>query len=534
MNGGYPQVDFDLIKSIGPSYLQGALTRAKFQELEEERRKREYEMLLKLKEMQANEEIGKGILDALGPRPPGPGLGAAMPPPPPTGPAPPQGMPQGPPQGMQPPPQQQIPPLLQRPQPPTPEIPPLIRRPEPPGTAQPTGVQAPPAEARPELAGGQNDVPQLSKAITDWVNEPSPLAFMAGRLYSANQPKQGMEAFVAWQQEKQKKLELATQSIKAISEFKASMPPREFNRIGVKLLKATYPFLQSVPDELLKSDMTYDVRTMSDKYGNVQANVITVPGSKPEIQKAGLTEKIEGAFGRDTGKALSAEDYMGISKTQQTQINIGDKEAADFRKASYGAFLGSLVKEREGARNNANAIMRLNTMDTLLNEGAGGKFGQFASSVIPYIEAVIPGVRKWAAENKIDLGIYRMYEVLAQALGGSMREQIVGIGPVTEFEQKLLIKVNAGGDSGVDAARQLIAYYRKQAMPIIDNYNQSVDWARRKDADSPWQRVEIPVYEYQSSGGRTEAQEGEEREFWEGGRLIRKRRSNGIWTPIGK
>jgi len=473
-----------------------------------------------------------------------------MPPPPPTGPAAPQGMPQGPPQGMQPPPQQQPPQPgpgqistmdRQRMQPPTPEIPPLIRRPEPPGTAQPTGVQAPPAEARPELAGGQNDVPQLSKAITDWVNEPSPLAFMAGRLYSANQPKQGMEAFVAWQQEKQKKLELATQSIKAISEFKGSMPPREFNRIGVKLLKATYPFLQSVPDELLKSDMTYEVRTMADQYGNVQANVITVPGQKPEIQKAGTMEKIEGAVGRDTGRAMSAEDYMGVTRAQSTQINLGEKEGYDFRKRNREVYLGRVDKLADKAEGSRAGLLRLVRMRDLLDKGAGGIWGLVAAKATPYLEALGVDVRKYDLQNM------KTYEVLAAFLAGGARIQLGMVGQMSDRDMQRLDAVKAGGTTGIEAAKEILeSYYKSQAQDIL-RYNKVVDDIAESDKDSPWRKVDLPKWKWEytiddgEEGSSAAApsklgppKEGEERDFWEGGRLIRKKRSNGVWTPIGR
>ena len=52
-----------------------------------------------------------------------------------------------------------------------------------------------------------------------------------------------------------------------------------------------------------------------------------------------------------------------------------------------------------------------------------------------------------------------------------MRMEIVGPGVVSDYEQKLLGEVSAGGSTATDAAKELLTYYRGIAQSNIRDYN---------------------------------------------------------------
>lgn len=160
-----------------------------------------------------------------------------------------------------------------------------------------------------------------------------------------------------------------------------------------------------------------------------------------------------------TGK----EEQVSAGPVGGTTVNVGDKLDVEAGKE----LIKQLPKLKTEALTAQSNITRIDQMNELLDKGLGGKSGQIKAWLAPYAEGM--GI------NIQSLTDAQTYELLATTLGGSMRIEVVGPGPVSEYEQKLLQKVNAGGNAATGAARELLRYYRSAAHSKVLNYNDSVD-----------------------------------------------------------
>ena len=134
------------------------------------------------------------------------------------------------------------------------------------------------------------------------------------------------------------------------------------------------------------------------------------------------------------------------------------------------AGLSELVKDlpkRQGEAQTAiNGANRIGRMLTLLDSGAGGTQGLVKAKVAPMLEVF--GVKTQGLTDA------QLYQRLARTLAGSLRMQVVGPGPVTEWEQKLIAEVSGGGMTGEGAARELLQYYLEEANSKINSYDSTV------------------------------------------------------------
>lgn len=161
-----------------------------------------------------------------------------------------------------------------------------------------------------------------------------------------------------------------------------------------------------------------------------------------------------------TGK----EEQVSTGPNPGTTVNVGtDKANIEVIK--------SVIKELPDLKKGANDALvnldRIDRMNALLDKGLGGKTGQVKAWLAPYAESL--GI------NVKSLDDAQTYELLAKTLGGSMRMQIIGPGSVSDYEQKLLGSISAGGNAATGAARELLKFYRKSAIDKINSYNDSVD-----------------------------------------------------------
>jgi hypothetical protein len=111
-------------------------------------------------------------------------------------------------------------------------------------------------------------------------------------------------------------------------------------------------------------------------------------------------------------------------------------------------------------------VSRINKALQLIETGVTGKGGQLKAWMAPYAEAV--GV---PTPNMNDAQLFQM---LTRVIIGPMRLDIVGPGPVSEWEQQLMQKISGGGGATKDAARELLSYYKKQASAKVTNYNDTL------------------------------------------------------------
>lgn len=117
---------------------------------------------------------------------------------------------------------------------------------------------------------------------------------------------------------------------------------------------------------------------------------------------------------------------------------------------------------RDEARTALSGIKTLDQMKGLLDTGAGARPGQ--------IKVFLSRLTGQQTEGMADAEVYQL---LAETLRGPLRTDIVGPGPMTESEQRLLGQVTGGGTTGSKAAARLLDIYRESATGKIRNYNET-------------------------------------------------------------
>jgi hypothetical protein len=224
----------------------------------------------------------------------------------------------------------------------------------------------------------------------------------------------------------------------------------------------------------------------------VKNGMLLLSGHDPEAPKAGdfkavqsdesptgwayqnikTGDLIEGAppprdYNADTlYRSATLEERIRHNKVAESKAATGGMGGKlDFEGAR--ALIKTLPKLKEDAVSASGNLQRIDTMTALLDKGLGGRMGQAKAWLAPWAEAAGMDVK--------GMSDAQTYELLAQTLGGSMRMAIVGPGQVSNFEQQMLQKVNAGGRAATPAARELLKYYRDIAARKVSDYNDSVD-----------------------------------------------------------
>ena len=161
--------------------------------------------------------------------------------------------------------------------------------------------------------------------------------------------------------------------------------------------------------------------------------------------------------------------YRSKTLAEQIRHNMAIEKKAGGVLDLEGAkgLIRTLPKLKEEAVSASGNLQRIDEMNALLDKGFGGKAGQIKAWLAPWAEAAGMDVK--------GLSEAQTYELLAQTLGGSMRMAIVGPGQVSNYEQQMLQRVNAGGRAATPAARELLKYYRDIAARKVNDYNDSVD-----------------------------------------------------------
>lgn len=164
-------------------------------------------------------------------------------------------------------------------------------------------------------------------------------------------------------------------------------------------------------------------------------------------------------------RSATLEERIRHNRVVESKAAAGMGGKLDYEGAR--ALIRTLPKLKEEAVSAGGNLQRIDEMTALLDKGLGGRLGQAKAWLAPWAEAAGMDVKT--------LSEAQTYELLAQTLGGSMRMAIVGPGQVSNFEQQMLQKVNAGGRAATPAARELLKYYRDIAARKVNDYNDSVN-----------------------------------------------------------
>jgi hypothetical protein len=127
-----------------------------------------------------------------------------------------------------------------------------------------------------------------------------------------------------------------------------------------------------------------------------------------------------------------------------------------------------LRKLRSDANPQKTTIPSINKLLNLIEkEGVTGKGGQVKAFIAPYAEAI--GASSDELENA------QTFQLLSRLLAGPMRLDIVGSGPVSNYEQQLLKELSGGGGTAKGAAKELLTYYKGIAHRKVSDYNSAAE-----------------------------------------------------------
>ncbi len=104
-----------------------------------------------------------------------------------------------------------------------------------------------------------------------------------------------------------------------------------------------------------------------------------------------------------------------------------------------------------------------------------GKGGQLKNFLAPYAE--MAGLETKGMDEA------QSFQLLTRAIVGPMRLEIIGPGPVSEWEQKLMQQMSGGGGTGRAAAKELLTRYRELAKNKVKSYNDAISSATNLSPD---------------------------------------------------
>lgn len=189
----------------------------------------------------------------------------------------------------------------------------------------------------------------------------------------------------------------------------------------------------------------------------------------PEILNAATT--LKGKQPTKSGKIYTMNKKTGaMTQVGESSPGTGDliKEYGDDPKQPGDESLiriaaTNLEKLQATARGSKNSVSNIDRALDLVDQGVTGKAGQAKAFIAPYAEAL--GIN---TKNMDDAATYK---ALTKVITGPMRMDIIGPGPVSEYEQKLMQELGGGGGTAQAAAKELLNYYRTQAENKIKDYN---------------------------------------------------------------
>src|SRR3990167_2112992 len=191
------------------------------------------------------------------------------------------------------------------------------------------------------------------------------------------------------------------------------------------------------------------------------------PGQYSATAKGGRIMKVEPYV--KTNTAANAEERLRIAQERLDFEKSKKAIAGDFSfgdKEIIKKTLTELPKLKREAVGGQTAITQVDRALELVAKGVTGKGGQLKSFLAPYAE--LAGVN---TENMDDS---QKYQLLTRAIIGQMRLELIGPGPVSEWEQQLMQKISGGGGATKGAAQELLGYYKTLAKAKVNSYNDTL------------------------------------------------------------
>ena len=170
------------------------------------------------------------------------------------------------------------------------------------------------------------------------------------------------------------------------------------------------------------------------------------------------------------GQAKTMLDEMMNRKKAEKLVVEAEQEgkiqnALDAAAVKKG--LQELPKLQAAAQTASNSKEQIRRAKELIKEGVTGKGGQLKAFLAPYAEMLgVPSE---------ELSKAQAYQLFTRALVGPLRLDLIGAGPVSEWEQKLMQRLSGGGGVAKEAAIELLNYYDSLAENKLKLYDETVE-----------------------------------------------------------
>lgn len=176
--------------------------------------------------------------------------------------------------------------------------------------------------------------------------------------------------------------------------------------------------------------------------------------------------------------ALEQLRQQGANNRQAIKINVGGGGMSYGDKIAIKDRYKSLSKAETKAQD---SIFKVEQYDTLIDSLQKGNVGGFEGGIKAFLAPVAESL---GIDVSGKMGEAQAFKLMSRALIGDMRLDLVGSGPVSDAEQKLLSKLS-GGDINVSrkAATDLFKIYRSRATNNITQYHNQYDLLSKRYPD---------------------------------------------------
>jgi len=206
-------------------------------------------------------------------------------------------------------------------------------------------------------------------------------------------------------------------------------------------------------------------------------------------------------FEAQKNKGITDKYLLGLAEAEKRARIMSEGQASrqednqkfNFDQNQLKIAVDHLKGLRESAASSPGSLKLVNSALGLIDKGVTGKAGQIKAFIAPYAESL--------GMNTQNMDDAATFQALTRVIVGPMRMDIIGPGPVSEWEQKLIQQMSGGGGQALAAAKALLTFYKSKANQKLTDYNNAV-----KDVGqlSPvLQQIYKPIEYREESGGES-------------------------------
>ena len=184
--------------------------------------------------------------------------------------------------------------------------------------------------------------------------------------------------------------------------------------------------------------------------------------------RTNLEKNLEGAGLTPDTPEYQAELLKAVQKPTST-TNVTNNLPGSGDNALIKKVVNSLPEQQENARSGVKHIKRMNTiLDIIDKQGDSvlGLSGAIKRALAPYAAAV--------GLDTDQMTDAQIFDTLVRTGAGSLRLEVVGPGPVSEYEQKILDAVSGRKMATTDGIKAIIEYNLSNKETDIQDYNEAV------------------------------------------------------------